>query len=87
MDPKGLTEPIEEDEDSGEDEDNKDEIVEKSPLGRFFRFNDILGTGAYKVVYRGYDNESGCEVAWNNIKIKNLAKAERKRITEEIKML
>jgi WNK lysine deficient protein kinase len=58
-------------------EDNKDEIVERSPKGRFFRFNDTLGAGAYKVVYRGYDNESGCEIAWNNIRIGNLSKPER----------
>jgi WNK lysine deficient protein kinase len=42
------------------DTENKDEIVERSPKGRFLRFNDTLGSGAYKSVYRGYDNDSGC---------------------------
>lgn len=71
--------------DSGEE--SKDVIAERSPKGRFFRFNDVLGAGAYKTVYRGYDNESGCEIAWSNIKLGNLSKNERQRITEEIAIL
>ena len=33
------------------------------------KFNEELGFGAYKIVYRAYDNDSGCEVAWNVIKL------------------
>jgi WNK lysine deficient protein kinase len=73
--------------DSLQMEENKTDIVDRSPKGRFIRFNDILGAGAYKNVYRGYDNESGCEIAWSNIKLGNLSKSERKRITEEIQIL
>ncbi|EGR30039.1 protein kinase domain protein [Ichthyophthirius multifiliis] len=45
--------------------EQKDQIVEQSPKQRFIRFNDELGFGAYKIVYKGYDNDSGCEIAWN----------------------
>lgn len=50
-------------------EEQKDRIVEESPKGRFLRFNEELGFGAYKTVYKGYDSDSGCEIAWNVIKL------------------
>jgi serine/threonine protein kinase len=66
---------------------DESEILEHSPKGRFVKFNDVIGTGAYKVVYRGYDNFNGCEVAWNSIKVNHLSKEEKKRIVEEVKLL
>ncbi|CAG9334949.1 WNK4_8 [Blepharisma stoltei] len=65
---------------------NKNEVVEVSPKGRFFRFNDLLGSGAYKTVYRGLDNDQGCEVAWNSISLKNLPVEDRTQIAEEVKL-
>lgn len=41
--------------------------VEESPKGRFQRFSEQLGSGAYKTVYQGYDTETGAEIAWNVI--------------------
>jgi WNK lysine deficient protein kinase len=38
-------------------------------------------------VYRGYDHENGCEVAWNVIKLNRLPQNERRRISEEINIL
>jgi WNK lysine deficient protein kinase len=68
-------------------ESDKSNILEYSPKGRFVKFNEIIGTGAYKVVSRGYDNWNGCEVAWNSIKINNLSKKEKLRIVDEVKLL
>jgi len=45
------------------------EVVEKSPKGRFVRFNQLLGEGEFKKVYRGWDSRRGIEVAWNSVKI------------------
>lgn len=72
--------------------ENKDDIVEKSPKQRFMRvnskqFNEELGNGAYKRVYRGYDSHTGCEVAWNVIKVNGMPASERRRITEEINLI
>lgn len=61
--------------------------VEASPQGRYLRFNDKLGTGQYKVVYRSYDTSMGIEVAWNTVNIKNLPKEEKKRIMNEVRLL
>jgi len=68
-------------------ESEKNKIVEYSPKGRFVRFNEELGSGAYKTVYKAYDNETGWEVAWNIIKLQRLPDKERKRISDEIALL
>ena len=39
--------------------DGGDEVMERSPLGRFVRFNRKLGSGSYKVVFLGFDNDTG----------------------------
>jgi WNK lysine deficient protein kinase len=82
MDEEAETEPHE----------SKEKIVERSPKKRFIRvrpiqFNEELGNGAYKRVYRGYDSHTGCEIAWNVIKVQGMAPPERRRITEEINLI
>lgn len=42
-------------------------FVEVDPSGRYGRYADLLGTGAVKKVYRGFDQEEGIEVAWNQV--------------------
>ncbi|CAJ1334242.1 unnamed protein product [Effrenium voratum] len=66
---------------------SKDEVKERSPLGRFVRFNRKLGSGSYKVVYLGFDNDTGMEVAWNIISFQHMEKKAKKRISDEINML
>lgn len=58
-----------------------------SPTGRFKRFSEELGRGAYKTVYRGVDHDTGREVAWSLINISNLPKSERPRIKSEISLI
>lgn len=43
--------------------------VEIDPTGRYGRFNEVLGKGAMKIVYRAFDELNGMEVAWNQAKI------------------
>ncbi|KAK7389784.1 hypothetical protein VNO78_25078 [Psophocarpus tetragonolobus] len=50
----------------------EDDIVEKDPTGRYLRYNEILGKGAFKTVYRGFDEVDGIEVAWNQVRIDGL---------------
>ena len=52
-------------------------VVEISPKGRFKRFGEELGRGAYKIVYKGVDNETGREIAWNIINLNRLPNKER----------
>ncbi|XP_039146567.1 probable serine/threonine-protein kinase WNK5 isoform X1 [Dioscorea cayenensis subsp. rotundata] len=43
--------------------------VETDPSGRYGRFDEMLGKGAMKTVYRAFDELHGIEVAWNQAKI------------------
>lgn len=52
--------------------DNDAEPFEEvDPTGRYGRYGDILGTGATKKVYRGFDQEEGIEVAWNQVRLRS----------------
>lgn len=63
------------------------DIVEKSPGGRYVRFLEKLGSGAYKDVYRAYDTIEGIEVAWNVVNLSGVPKNERLRIVNEVRLL
>ncbi|KAL8515215.1 hypothetical protein ACS0TY_014070 [Phlomoides rotata] len=45
------------------------EFVEVDPTGRYGRYNEILGKGSSKTVYRAFDEYEGIEVAWNQVKL------------------
>lgn len=48
---------------------DREPFVEVDPSGRFGRYSDLLGCGAVKKVYRGFDQEEGREVAWNQVRL------------------
>ncbi|XP_068642889.1 probable serine/threonine-protein kinase WNK11 [Aristolochia californica] len=48
-------------------------FVEVDPTGRYGRYGELLGAGAVKKVYRGFDQEEGIEVAWNQVKLRNFS--------------
>ncbi|XP_062108354.1 probable serine/threonine-protein kinase WNK9 isoform X2 [Humulus lupulus] len=54
---------------NGNSEQGCSEIVEVDPTGRYGRYNEILGKGASKTVYRAFDEYEGIEVAWNQVKL------------------
>ncbi len=49
----------------------------------------MLGRGAFKTVYKGFDEEEGIEVAWNRVRVSELvqSKEERDRLFAEIRVL
>ena len=69
---------------SGQD---REPFVEVDPSERFGRYPELLGSGAMKNVYRGFDIEEGRDVAWNQIKLKKLDEYAKKRLFSEIKLL
>ncbi|KAL6563915.1 hypothetical protein OROHE_005160 [Orobanche hederae] len=46
---------------------NESDVAEKSPCGHYVRFKKILGRGAFKDVYKGFDRSENMEIAWNQI--------------------
>uniref|UniRef100_A0A915HHB8 Protein kinase domain-containing protein n=1 Tax=Romanomermis culicivorax TaxID=13658 RepID=A0A915HHB8_ROMCU len=79
----------EEDEVEGEveGEEFEEKAVDKSPDGRFLKFNEEIGRGSFKTVYRGLDTETGVAVAWCELQENKLNKVERQRFREEAEML
>ncbi|KAG0298995.1 hypothetical protein BGZ98_010362 [Dissophora globulifera] len=64
-----------------------DSPLETDPTGRFQRLSEVLGEGAYKHVYKAFDQEEGVEVAWNQLRIDHLTKKEAQKILSEIEIL
>ncbi|KAG2327933.1 hypothetical protein Bca52824_010661 [Brassica carinata] len=52
-----------------DEENSEEEFVEIDPTGRYGRYNEVLGKGAFKQVYRAFDQLEGIEVAWNQVKL------------------
>ncbi|KAM3242843.1 hypothetical protein ACQJBY_055062 [Aegilops geniculata] len=54
------------------DEPTDPEYIEVDPTGRYMRYNEVLGRGAVKTVYKAFDEAEGIEVAWNQVSIDEL---------------
>lgn len=52
----------------GKSDDLYDDFVERDPTGRYFRYDEVLGRGAFKTVYKAFDEDEGIEVAWSKVK-------------------
>ncbi|KAF2303781.1 hypothetical protein GH714_023401 [Hevea brasiliensis] len=64
-------------------------FVEIDPTGRYGRYNELLGCGAVKRVYRAFDQEEGIEVAWNQVKLRNFSNDPTviERLYSEVRLL
>ncbi|KAB1224608.1 putative serine/threonine-protein kinase WNK4 [Morella rubra] len=65
------------------------EYVETDPSGRYGRFREILGKGAVKTVYKAFDEVLGLEVAWNQVKLKEVfhSPEDLQRLYSEVHLL
>lgn len=72
----------------GEDGE-KEAFAEVDPTGRYGRYGELLGSGAVKKVYRAFDQEEGIEVAWNQVKLRNIMDNETmiNRLLSEVGLL
>ncbi|KAK1357885.1 putative serine/threonine-protein kinase WNK3 [Heracleum sosnowskyi] len=53
-------------------DDSEADFVEIDPSGRYGRYKEVLGKGAFKKVYRAFDELEGIEIAWNQVKVADL---------------
>ncbi|XP_047122306.1 uncharacterized protein LOC100215316 [Hydra vulgaris] len=67
--------------------DKEEKAISKSPDGRFLKFDEEIGRGSFKTVYKGLDTETGVAVAWCELQDRKLSKTERIRFKEEADML
>nr|KAJ3417671.1 ATP binding [Polyrhizophydium stewartii] len=69
---------------SPQDRSAAERVIEESPNRRYAKLNQILGKGAYKIVFKAIDREEGYEVAWNTCQT---TKAEFMELGQEIEIL
>ncbi|KAI8557520.1 hypothetical protein RHMOL_Rhmol04G0017000 [Rhododendron molle] len=71
------------------DPDDSEPFVEVDPTGRYGRYNELLGCGAVKKVYRAFDQEEGIEVAWNQVKLRYFCDDQSTidRLNSEVRLL
>lgn len=55
-------------------EDNEEQAVATSPDERFLKFEEEIGRGSFKTVYRGLDTQTGVSVAWCELQVKIIKK-------------
>lgn len=52
-----------------EDDDDEEKAVGISPDGKFLKFEEEIGRGSFKTVYRGLDTQTGVAVAWCELQV------------------
>ncbi|KAI8918721.1 kinase-like domain-containing protein, partial [Entophlyctis helioformis] len=62
-------------------------VGQTDPTGRFERYAQSLGKGAYKEVFKAFDQDEGVEVAWNQLRLDHLSKKDVQRVFFEIQLL
>ena len=50
-------------------EDSEEKAVASSPDERFLKFEEEIGRGSFKTVYRGLDTQTGVSVAWCELQV------------------
>ncbi|MCD7451639.1 Serine/threonine-protein kinase wnk3 [Datura stramonium] len=72
-----------------DDSESEPEFVELDPSGRYGRYKEVLGKGAFKKVYRAFDELEGIEVAWNQVKVSDLLRnaVDLERLYSEVHLL
>lgn len=75
--------------DHHEVQDNRPDYVETDPTARYGRFEEILGKGAMKTVYKAIDEVLGMEVAWNQVKLREVLRSpeDLQRLYSEVHLL
>lgn len=70
-------------------DDSDTEFVEVDPTGRYGRYKEVLGKGAFKKVYRAFDEWEGIEVAWNQVRVSDLLRNSEglERLYSEVHLL
>jgi len=77
----------EEDTEDAKDDEPDEKVVSTSPDSRFLKFDQEIGRGSFKTVYKGLDTETGVQVAWCELQDKKWNKSEKQRFREEAEML
>ena len=61
--------------------------MEISPDGQFYKINQVVGKGAFKIVHRGLNAETGVPVAWCELQSNHVKDDARKEFVKEATLL
>lgn len=61
--------------------------VESDPTGQFIRYDEVLGRGSYKVVFKAFDTHEAMEVAWNKLQVDRIPQAQLAKLQFEVDLL
>jgi len=54
---------------------------------RFVKHNDCISKSKYRTIHRGYDNESGCEIAWTTYPLHKYKRDRLLKALDQVKKL
>ncbi|KAI4317133.1 hypothetical protein L6164_025032 [Bauhinia variegata] len=65
------------------------DVVEIDPTGRYIKYKEVLGKGAFKTVCKAFDEVNGIEVAWNQVRIDEVLQSpdDLERLYSEVHLL
>ncbi|GLT25165.1 hypothetical protein SLA2020_003120 [Shorea laevis] len=65
------------------------DVLEVDPTSRYIRYKEVLGKGAFKTVYKAFDEVKGIEVAWNQVRIDEVLQKpeDLERLYSEVRLL
>ena len=65
------------------------DIIEIDPTGRYNRYKEVIGKGAFKTVYKAFDEITGLEVAWSQVRIDEVLQSpgDLERLYSEVHLL
>ncbi|CAM8951056.1 unnamed protein product [Rhodiola kirilowii] len=77
------------DDGTGNGDPSDPDAVEVDPTKRYIRYNEVIGKGAFKRVYKGFDEVNGIEVAWSQIRIDEVLQSpdDLERLYSEVHLL
>ncbi|CAK7355044.1 unnamed protein product [Dovyalis caffra] len=81
---------MESSEDGGSHSEPPDpDVLEIDPTCRYIRYKEVLGKGAFKTVYKAFDEVNGIEVAWNQVRIDEVLQSpdDLERLYSEVHLL
>lgn len=74
-----------------EDQDDEDEepqtvkTIDYCCNRRFLKHNEFISKSKYRTIHRGYDNESGCEIAWTTYPLHNYKKERLLKTLDQVR--
>lgn len=65
------------------------DVLEIDPTHRYIRYRQVLGKGAFKTVYKAFDEVDGIEVAWSQVRIDDVLQSpgDLERLYSEVHLL